>query len=273
MLKQAFLIFFFSISTFAHGQNVDSISKIIFNYGISHGSWGRPGICGRGEKIELTQTQTGDFQIVKYIRTASSAGKNGKDFHVDTVRIDKSVTAEVKKSDAQYWIMQLNSSKDNFSSSYIMPFLKSPSKKEIFRIAKKYDKLWMIQGKDADKEGTKKAITDIQEFVKMDSFLVFKKPSIQFDMVVMDSYNGLIIQVITTFRDTIEYRNQFFEPLGQPTVKYHRGNYLSSTKVFNLEANTSAIKMLPLGSLTAKALDINNLTEFYIKWYLETQTF
>ncbi len=207
------------------------------------------------------------------MRTAYSVGNGKKGFHVDTVSFIKPDFPAIDKKDIQYWATQLNTNKENFTDTFIKPLLKSPTKKEILQVAKKYDKLWMIRGKDSDKDGTKKAINDIQQFYKIDSFLIFKKPSIEFDMVVVDIYNSLRIQVISSLGDTVEYRSQFFEPLGQPVVRYHKGNYLSSTKVFNLAANTSDIKLLPPGSLTALALDVNNLTEFYIKWYLETQLF
>ena len=128
--------------------------------------------------------------------------------------------------------------------------------------------LWKLKGSDADEADTKKAIHDIQNFYKFDSFLIFKKPTIEFDMVVVDSYNGLRISTIKN-SDTTEYRCQFNEPLGQPIVRYDHKNYTTSMKVFNLEANTSAQRFLPADSMATKVLDINNIIDEYIKWYLD----
>ena len=77
--------------------------------------------------------------------------------------------------------------------------MKQPTRKGIYQGAKKYDLLWKLKGSDADKADTRKVINDIESFYKFDSFLIFKKPTIEFDMVVLDSYNGL---GITTIKDT-----------------------------------------------------------------------
>ena len=87
-------------------------------------------------------------------------------------------------------------------------------------------------------------------------------------MIVIDSYNGLRIKAIKN-NDTTEYHCQFFEPLGQPIVRYDHRNFMTSSKVFNLEANTSAQSFLPANSIISKVLDINNIKGLYIKWYLD----
>jgi len=149
--------------------------------------------------------------------------------------------------------------------------LTTPTKNEILQVAKKYDKLWMLTDTEFDKEDkadARKAIKEIKMFVGLDSFLIFKRLTIEYEMIVTDNYNGLRITTIKN-RDTTEYRCQFFEPLGQPITRYDNRNYMTSSKVFNLEANTSAQIFLPKGSMIGKVLDINNIREEYIKWYLD----
>jgi len=252
----------------AFGQNIDSPTRIIISYGRNHSSWGRPGIYAKGETIELAPAKTNDFKITRYFRVNASAGDDGKTFSTDTEELNTKNLATIPKTKIEFWLTQLNTNKENFTTSFIRPRLKSPTKKEIFKTAEKYDLLWMLKGNHADKDETKRAINEIQNFYKLDSFLIFKKPTIQFDMMVFDSYNGMKIFVIKN-NDTTEYRCQFYQPLGQPINRYQYKNYSTNFKVFNLEANTSAQSFLPENSITRKILDINNIKELYIKWYLE----
>lgn len=104
--------------------------------------------------------------------------------------------------------------------------------------------------------------------IGLDSFLIFKRPTIEYDMIVTDSYHGLSVMTIQN-SDTTEYRCLFFEPLGQPIIRYENRNYMKRSKIFNLEANTSAQNFLPQNSMTYKVLDLDNIKEEYIKWYLD----
>ena len=107
-------------------------------------------------------------------------------------------------------------------------------------------------------------------FYGLDSFLIFKRPTIEYEMVVIDNYNKLRI-ITAKNNDTTEYRCQFFEPLGQPTIRYDNKNYMKCSKVFNLEANTSAQSFLPKSSIIYRVLDLNNIKDAYIKWYLDNK--
>jgi hypothetical protein len=265
---------FLLVSHFALAQSADSINKVILSYGKSHSSWGNPGIYGRGEVIELSKAANGDFQISAYFTTTSSAGDDGKTYCNDTTEINIKAYPIVKKEKVQLWLTQLNTSKDNFTASFIKPKLSTPTKKEILRVAKKFEQLWMLTGEGEDyfdredKAEARKAIKEMKKLAGLDSFLVYKRPTIEYDMVVTDSYNGLRILTIQN-SDTTEYRCQFFEPLGQPITRYAQRNYMRSSKVFNLEANTSALAFLPKSSMASKVLNLDNIKEQYIKWYLD----
>jgi hypothetical protein len=252
----------------ALGQNAESVTKIIISYGSSHSSWSKPGVYAKGETFELSPTSNGDYKISRYFKILASAGDDGKTFSIDTAELSTKTLGIIPKEKIQFWLTQLNTNKENFTVSFIRPELKPPTKNEIFQAAKKYDLLWMLKGSDGDKADTKKAITEIQSFCKLDSFLIFKRPTIEFDMIMIDSYNGLRISTIKN-NDTTEYDCQFNEPLGQPLVRYDHRNYMTSSKVSNLEANKCAQSFLPANCLTRKVLDINNIKDQYIKWYLE----
>ncbi|MBE7170309.1 MAG: hypothetical protein INR73_06950 [Williamsia sp.] len=265
------LSIFFLVGHFAFGQSADSINKIVFSYGKSHNSWGDPGIYGRGEVIELLKTTSGDFKISRHFTTTESAGNDGKTFSKDTTQLSTKTLKIINKGKIQSWLTQLNTNKENFTVAFIKPKLTIPTKKEILQVAKKYDKLWMLTDSDFDREDkadARKGINEMKKFVGLDSFLIFKRPTIEYDMVVIDSYNGLRVLTIQN-NDTTEYRCQFFQPLGQPVICYHHKNYMKGLKVFNLEANTSTQKLLPKSSMINKVLDLNNIKEEYIKWYLD----
>jgi hypothetical protein len=262
---------FLLVGQFALGQSADSISKIIISYGKSHNSWGDAGIYGRGEVIELLKTSNGDFKISLHFTTTASAGNDGKTFNKDTTQLSIKSLQVISKQKIQYWLTQLNTNKANFTVSFIKPKLTTPNKKEILQVAKKYDKLWKLTDSDFDREDkadARKRINEMKKFVGLDSFLVFKRPTIEYDMVVIDSYNGLRILTINK-ADTTEYRCQFFQPLGQPVTCYRHKDYMKGTKVFNLEFNTSTQALLPKNSISIKALDLDNIKEEYIKWYLD----
>lgn len=259
------------VGELALGQSVDSINKIVISYGKSHNSWGTPGIYGRGEVVELLKASNGDFQITQHFTTTASAGSDGKTFSKDTTQLKINSLKLIDKEKIRYWLTQLNTNKENFTVSFIKPKLTKPTKKEILQVAKKYDKLWKLTGSDFDREDkadARKSINEMKNFTGLDSFLIFKRPTIEYDMVVMDSYNELRILTINK-TDTTEYRCEFFQPLGQPVTCYRHKDYMKGLKIFNLEANTSTQSILPKRSMISKVLDINNIKEEYINWYLD----
>jgi hypothetical protein len=266
-VTKALLLVLLIVGKLAVGQIPDSLSKIIIEYGKSHNSWGDPGIYGSGERIELSSTISGNYEITRHLKITFSAGNDGKTFHQDTIQI-ATRRQILPKERIEFWLEQLNTNKENFTYSYIKPKMKRPSKNEIFGVARKYDIKWIFGTSDFEKESTKLAIKNLRKFSQLDSFLKFKRKTIEFVMVVTDSYNKLVIQTIRN-KDTTEYQCQFFEPLGQPIFRYDHRNFNLGKKVFNLEANSSCIAILPEESAIKKVLDINNIKEAYIKWYLK----
>ncbi len=268
------LLSFLLTGHFVFGQRADSINKIIIKYGKSHNSWGYPGIYAKGEVFELSKTINNNFKITRHFTSTASTGNDGKTYKKDTTELSTRRFKIITKEKIQVWLTQLNTNRENFTATFIRPKLTKPTKKEILGVAKKYDKIWMLTGEGEDyfdkedRADARKAIRQMKSFFELDSFLMYKRPTIEYDMVVIDSYNSLNILTIQN-SDTTEYRCQFFEPLGQPINRYDKRNYMTRSKVFNLEANTSALIFLPRNSMLGKVLSLNNIKEQYIKWYLE----
>lgn len=251
---------------FAFGQTSYSFTKIIFSYSKGHSSWNNPGIYGNSEQIEFTPTNDSNTNLTRFYKVAYSAGKDGKTFTKDTTDLTIQKYAAINSQHFQYWLNQLNTLKENYSEAFVKPLLKKSSKKEISQVAKSIDKELFF---DRDFKKERKAIIEkIQEFYKIDSFLLLTKPEILNDLIVSDSWHRLRIEVVNN-SDTTIYQSQFWTPLGQPINRYEHKNFSKSKTIINLEANTSAQVFLPKESLTHKILDINTIKKDYIKWCLE----
>ncbi|MFC4230981.1 hypothetical protein ACFOW1_03705 [Parasediminibacterium paludis] len=246
---------------FAFGQ-----TKIIFSYSKGHSSWNNPGVYGNSEQIEFIATSDSNFSLTRYFKVAYSAGKDGKTFTKDTSELPINKYGAVNKQYFQNWLAQLNTQKENYTENFVKPRLIKPTKREIIIVAKSIDKELFF---DKDFKENRKAITEkIQNFYKLDSFLILTKPDIENLMVVTDNWHRLRIQVVNN-NDTTIYQCQFWVPLGQPISRYDHKDFSNSKTISNLEANTSAQVFLPNDSETFKILDMNNIKERYIKWCLE----
>lgn len=266
--------FLFLVGQNTLGQSTDSINKIIFSYGRSHYSFGEPGVYSKGEEIEITKLSNSNFKLTRYITTTASLGDDRNTYRKDTIKLSIKRSKIISSDKIKFWLTQLNTNKENFTDSFIKPKLTKPTKSEILSVARKYDKIWMLTGESEDyfdkedKADARRTINKMKRLAQLDSFLIYKQPTIEYDMVVIDSYNSLKILTIQN-GDTTEYRCQFFEPLGQPIIRYTKGNYMKSSRVFNLEANTSALTFLPKNSMISRTLSLDNIKEEYIKWYLD----
>jgi hypothetical protein len=268
MARQLLIVLFLFAQYFSFGQSIDSVSVIIIDYSKGHYTSGRPGVYGKGEILELTQTQSGDFKFTRRFSIVESAGNDGKSLHKDSIKFSVKSLAIVPKEKILYWLTQLNTDKQNFTPSFIEPKLVAPERKEIMQVAKKYDEVWKLKGFDSDRDDTRKKIEAIRSFSMLDSFLLYQKNATSTDVTLNDVYNNLTITTIGG-GDTTEYRCQFFESPGQPISRFTNRPYATASKIVNLEANTAAQDFLPKHSMIYRVLDINKIKEDYIDWYLD----
>jgi hypothetical protein len=161
---------------------------------------------------------------------------------------------------------QLSTTKLNFTSSYIRPFLKPASKGDIIGISKKIDKHYVF--KDYYGAELTERINAIKRFNKIDSFINLTRPDPQWSIVRTDVWEGIEINFIKN-KDTTIFYADLLQPLGQPVLKKRENNHFIGTQIVNLEINNLLEGILPIFSIVRKRVGINNLTEDYIKWYID----
>jgi hypothetical protein len=165
---------------------------------------------------------------------------------------------------------ELNTTRDNFSAAFVLPYLNKPSKKEILQVAKKYNLMGLFESEYSEREDRVTAFRDLAAFYQLDSFLISEKPNPKFVMVTTDAWNSLFISFMND-HDTTLYRCNFGSLLGQPVERIKKPGNHQDNVVMNLNINNTIKKLLPKKSLVGKAVDLNSLKEEYIKWYLETE--
>jgi hypothetical protein len=217
------------------------------------------------EIIKMAKADNTNFHLQSYFQLKKSFDSINNKIIIDTTHV--SVTNKViATNEIDRLLYELNKSNDNFNEAFVRPHLKSPIKKEILHVAKKYDLEWKWD--DADREDRKTALQGLKEFKHLDSFLKKRKPSIEYDIVVIDVWNGFSLTVFQG-NNVVEYRGQFFELFGQPVTRFDNKDYGKSKKVINLKINNVLKRLLPASSLLGKAIDLNAVKEDYIKWYFE----
>ncbi|MEO6850829.1 MAG: hypothetical protein ABI203_01250, partial [Mucilaginibacter sp.] len=243
------------------------VSKIVFQYGKSHSSWGEPGVYGKGETIEICPVNNNSFKITKHILVTHSAGVNESQYAHDTTVINTDGYSLISKGKIERLFAALNTNKDNFNISYVKPYLKKLSKKQILKIVKNVDVDSIFDGEFDNKDERNGTISRIQNLYKLDSFLNLNKPSHSMS-ITMDVYDGLRMYWINK-TDTIKCNSTLFDTLlGQP-FEYDEKRVINGKVIVNLEINTILSDILPKSSWLRENYDLSNLNKAYIKWYLK----
>jgi hypothetical protein len=266
ILTRVILLAFLVIGHITYGQSTDSISKIIFTYSKGHSSWGNPGIYGKSEYIEYSPSSNGQFRLTRFLRVTYSVGLDGKTFHEDTIRLTTNVYSSIDRRSIQNWLTQLNTHKDNYTKTFVEPWLTKPTRKEVNTTARTIRNEFFF---DRDfREEKQNVIRKIRNFCLLDSFLISTKPNFDL-MLVTHAWDVLKIKVIAN-SDTAFYRSQFlFNALGQPISRNDHNDINRINNIINLDTNIYARAFLPKKSLAYKVLNINNLKRDFTLWWLE----
>lgn len=268
-MTRHFLFILLLTGQVAFGQFADSISKITFRYDKGHYTFGSSERYSTSEIVEYSKSNDTEFKITSHIQLKKSYDSATSSISVDTIKRRFSKTS-IANGRIEKLFNELNISRDNFSSDYVKPFLTVPTRKVILNVASKYDLRWMFKNESSDKAERNKLFKSIQTFSLLDTFLLMKKPNPEYHLVVTDVWNGLSITCLSG-ADTIEYRSQYFELFGQPVKKYVNKKYSDSKKTINLEINNSIKGIVPKNSLISQAVDLNELKDEYISWFIKTK--
>ncbi len=255
----------------ALGQFADSISKITFRYDKGHYAFGSSGRYSISEIIECSKLSNLTYQLSSHIQLKKYYDSATNSISVDTVRL-KLTKTPIAESRMEKLLRELNISRDNFNANYVKPFLTAPTKNEVLETANKHDLKWMFENEYSDREDRRNLYKKLKRFLLLDTFLLMKKPNPEYDLVITDAWNGLTVSCLSG-ADTIEYRSQYFELFGQPVKKYVNKKYSDGKKFINLEINNAIKEFVPAGSLINQAVDLNQLKDEYISWFIKSKMF
>lgn len=244
----------------AFSQDSKPSNKLTFQYDIGHSSWGKSGVYANTEKIEFLQTENGDYKVQRHLKVQSKV--RGKVFTKDTITLNKSFT--ISQNRIKELLGYLNRNEENYTAAFIVPKLKKPSERLILKIAKRDDNKWKIKNNYSDKEDREKIFSSIQNFEGFEEFISIDKPNVNIVTVTSDAWNLLQITIVEN-GETFTYKSQLFENFGQPI------SLSNNSQIINLEVNLKIQEILPKNTLIYNALDLNEITEKYISWYLESK--
>lgn len=267
MMRCLLVFMLVGIAQLSFGQSADSVSKIVIEYSKGN-AWGDTLQIGKSEIIEISPVNDHNFKITRHFFVNHYGKPN---WRKDTIPINVVKYPLIEKNKISYLFEQFNSTKDNFNTTFIKPRIRCPKKSEILKIVKgDTATYWKFLDKGyLENSERRDAMRKIRRFDKLDTFLFLNKPDPERLMTYTDVWDAFRLFCITK-KDTIIFQSYTFNLLCQPFEKYRKGDLNFTLHGFvNLEMDTSLQDILPKKSLFRERLDLNTLTEQYIKWYLK----
>jgi hypothetical protein len=265
MKKITLLIALYLNVTFA--QTLDTIKKIEIYYGYGAQCFPRDGIYAKSERFIFEKSANGSFELAKHHKFWNISKNNATVFSKDS-----SITNLNKKYNNKVLldlITNLNIDNQNFSYSFLKQRITKPSSHRIKKIAKEIDRFFILECDGIfDCEYRNKVIDSIQKFNKFDEFISSMNLT-KNQLVTIGYYDNAIISIISQSNIT-SYNFSFVNNcIGQPIIKHYNNNYMNEYGYVNLIANEKIRELIPKNSITYKALDLEKITDRYIRWYLE----
>lgn len=277
-MRNILLLFILFCGNYIFSQNFENISKIKFSYIYGGSSWGKNGIYSRSEIFELTKTENGDFKISQHLKINQKV--HNKVFSEDSITINTSNYKTIPKSDVDYLLTSLNTNKENFTEEFLIQNFTKPTKKEILKIAKQNgDKNYLKNDYD-EKNDTEKKYSEIQNYKYFGEYLKLNKPILNVITLTLDAWNSLGI-ITFSKEETKLYDLDFPKYCGHPiSVNYieikekdKKINIIEnkSSSIINLNVNLILLKILPKNTKLSVELNLNNIRDEYINWFLENK--
>ena len=272
MTKVYFSCIFLLLSVFNCSfltAQTDTITKITFSYSVGGSSWSRPGIYSKGEFLELVPDKDGNFIYSIYFKTFESAGDDGKTFTQDTLMMPLFNHKAASKKNVYGWVKELLVDRDNFTAGYLLSHLKKPSKKEIKKAAIESGSDDFVLSNYNERSDIRALVSEIKRFKNLDVFVKDTGVHCSHPFFVEDVWNMLIVTIYSNNNVTV-FQSQFLDGIGQPIMRCSNNNGEYKTdSIINLEVNRVAQKFLPKSTMIYKVLEINNITNAYMRWYFE----
>jgi hypothetical protein len=256
------LYIFLLLGELVFAQNPNDFEKIVFEYNHEHEYGTNKGIFSKEQFFELTKSNTGNFIFEKNIQTIKTF--NGKIVKTKTKKIKNQLN--VDKENIIGLFSELNINKDNFTLEYIKPKINKPKVSLIKKLIKEKSFILNFEKKIISKEQKRKIINEILEFNELKEFIEFEKPKANALYGMVDGVENLKISFIIK-NDTTIYKAETFHKCGQPINLIENNTY--NHKIINLDVNAKIEYILPKKSLIRNEFNLNNITEKYIRWYID----
>uniref|UniRef100_UPI004048F5A9 hypothetical protein n=1 Tax=Flavobacterium sp. TaxID=239 RepID=UPI004048F5A9 len=254
------------LTSIVFGQSLDTIQRIEISYGYGEQCFPKDGIYARAELFVFEKADTQIFYLKRSKQYWGKFEAEGNIFKTDSLiticseAIDSKLMTDL--------IVGINSNKENFNFSFLKSRLKRPSKHRIKEIAQKRDLLYKIKCDGfLDCKFLIQTIDSIKKFKRFDQF-VSSLNLTSSQMITIGFFNEATISFISK-NNTVSYYFSFINnQIGQPILKRYNDNFDVADSFVNSEVNEIVRKIIPKNTLTFNAFDLNNITDFYIVWFL-----
>ena len=263
-----YICLFLSVSVISQDSII--VDRVIFKYNVGGYRWGAPGVFSRNETILFKKSNklSNGYFLEKYYKIEKRTLPDSVHTTTDTFP----VVHKMRKVSADLitkLLFNLSTSKENFTSSFILPYLRKPERNDIKSVAVKNKYGDNLFGQYSDRKKTKQITQSIKDFHLIDSFILEQKNWAKYYFMTTDYYDMYRIEVVMSNNDTMAYSSQFSQPLAQPILWSIKRPNKEIRNVYNVDVNLIIQNILPLKSQLRKKVDLNSLMNEYILWYLK----
>lgn len=263
-MKKMWVIFLILFYFLGYSQNTESIDykriEIVF---VKGNSW-QEGIYSKSEVIAIIQDNN-DFRISEYLKV-NSIKKRDK-YRTDTIKVKQNRV--IKREQIDRLLKELDINKNNFTQEYLIENFTKPTKKEILKIAKEIDRGLHFRKKYNTKNDIETKYSELQEYKYLSEFIEISKPKLNEKLGINDAWNNLKIAIYSG-NEMTTYDFQLFKNCGQPISINWKDK---SDQIINLNVNLILKDILPKDSNILENIDLNNIRDEYIAWFIEHKMF
>lgn len=260
-MNKIFVIFLL-ITNLTFAQTSNDFDTVIFEFNHDYDYGKNKGIFSKKEYLVLIRISDNEY-------TFGENFQQTKSFDFKTIKTNNFKFKNLQFVDGEKVAMlfkELKTNKDNFNFQYIRPSLKRIKKSSIKKIIEEKEIIWKTESKIVTNKQRKKVINEILKFSQFENFIEFEKPKKNAIYGLLDGSKNLKISFVKN-NETFIYKAETFHKCGQPIEILDKN--ADDSKIINLEVNKLIENILPKKSMFRDEFNINNITEKYIRWYIE----